>query len=139
MRQPEAEEDNVVAAVRAPCEEVGADELDPRISDSVAGQSQHLRRGVERGHCASVTQKPGGPRSRSARELKPIPSRHEAVEAARCAFTARMERVTMRPAGLTNWQPGNNLGPVSDAEYLEITNCEDYDALMAHRKRVTGG
>ena len=27
----------------------------------------------------------------------------------------------------------------SDAEYLEITRAEDYDALMAHCKRVMAG
>jgi hypothetical protein len=28
---------------------------------------------------------------------------------------------------------------VTDAEYLEITRSEDYDALMAHCKRVMSG
>ena len=34
------------------------------------------------------------------------------------------------------WAPGHNLEAVTDAEYIEITRSEDYDALMAHCKRV---
>jgi hypothetical protein len=37
------------------------------------------------------------------------------------------------------WEPGHNLEAVTDAEYLEITRSEDYDALMAHCKRVMSG
>lgn len=34
------------------------------------------------------------------------------------------------------WEPGHNLEAVTDAEYVEITGSEDYDALMTHCKRV---
>jgi hypothetical protein len=34
------------------------------------------------------------------------------------------------------WEPGHNLEAVTDAEYVEITRSEDYDALMAHCKQV---
>ena len=37
------------------------------------------------------------------------------------------------------WEPGHNLEAVEDAEYLEITKSADYDALMAHCKRVMAG
>jgi len=37
------------------------------------------------------------------------------------------------------WEPGHNLQAVTDSEYLEITRSEDYDALMAHCKRVMSG
>jgi hypothetical protein len=37
------------------------------------------------------------------------------------------------------WEPGHNLEAVTDAEYLEITKTEDYDALMTHCKRVMAG
>jgi hypothetical protein len=37
------------------------------------------------------------------------------------------------------WQPGHNLEAVTDAEYIEMTRSEDYDALMAHCKRVLSG
>ena len=34
------------------------------------------------------------------------------------------------------WAPGHNLEALTDAEYIEITRSEDYDALMAHCKGV---
>ena len=34
------------------------------------------------------------------------------------------------------WEPGHNLEAITDAEYVEITGSEDYNALMAHCKRV---
>jgi hypothetical protein len=37
------------------------------------------------------------------------------------------------------WAPGHNLEAVTDAEYLEITRSEDYDALIGHCKRVMAG
>ena len=37
------------------------------------------------------------------------------------------------------WAPGHNLEAVTDAEYIEITRSEDYDALMEHCKRVMAG
>ena len=37
------------------------------------------------------------------------------------------------------WEPGHNLEAVTDAEYVEITRTEDYDALMAHCKRGMAG
>jgi hypothetical protein len=37
------------------------------------------------------------------------------------------------------WAPGHNLEAVTDAEYVEITRSQDYDALMAHCKRVMSG
>ena len=37
------------------------------------------------------------------------------------------------------WEPGHNLEAVTDAEYIEITRSDEYDALMAHCKRVMGG
>lgn len=37
------------------------------------------------------------------------------------------------------WEPGHNLEAVTDAEYVEITRSEDYDALMAHCKRIMSG
>jgi hypothetical protein len=37
------------------------------------------------------------------------------------------------------WEPGHNLEAVTEAEYVEITRSEDYDALMAHCKRVMSG
>jgi hypothetical protein len=37
------------------------------------------------------------------------------------------------------WAPGHNLEAVTDAEYIEITRSEDYDALMAHCKKVLSG
>jgi thiol-disulfide isomerase/thioredoxin len=56
MRQPEAEEHDVVAPVRAPREQVGEHEAHALISDSLAGESQHLRRRVDRGDRVRVTQ-----------------------------------------------------------------------------------
>ena len=38
-----------------------------------------------------------------------------------------------------HWEPGHNLEAVTDAEYVEITRSEDYDALMAHCTRVMSG
>ena len=37
------------------------------------------------------------------------------------------------------WEPGHNLEAVTAAEYIEITRSEEYDALMAHCKRVMAG
>ena len=37
------------------------------------------------------------------------------------------------------WAAGHNLEAVTNAEYVEITRSEDYDALMAHCKRVMSG
>ena len=37
------------------------------------------------------------------------------------------------------WEPGHNLEAVTDAEYIEITRSDEYDALMAHCKRVMAG
>jgi hypothetical protein len=37
------------------------------------------------------------------------------------------------------WAPGHNLEAVTDAEYLEITRSDDYDALMAHCQRKLSG
>jgi hypothetical protein len=37
------------------------------------------------------------------------------------------------------WAPGHNLEAVTDAEYLEITKSEEYDALMEHCERVMAG
>jgi hypothetical protein len=37
------------------------------------------------------------------------------------------------------WEPGHNLEAVTDAEYVEITRSEEYDALMAHCKHVMSG
>ncbi len=37
------------------------------------------------------------------------------------------------------WAPGHNLEAVTDAEYLEITRSEEYDALMEHCRRVMAG
>ena len=38
-----------------------------------------------------------------------------------------------------DWEPGHDLEAVTDAEHLEITRSGDYDALMAHGKRVMPG
>jgi hypothetical protein len=37
------------------------------------------------------------------------------------------------------WERGHNLEGVIDTEYIEITRSEEYDALMAHWKRVMAG
>ena len=37
------------------------------------------------------------------------------------------------------WAPGHNLEAVTDAEYLEISRNEEYDALMEHCARVMSG
>jgi hypothetical protein len=37
------------------------------------------------------------------------------------------------------WPPGHNLEAVTDCEYLEITPASDFDALMEHVARKTGG
>jgi hypothetical protein len=35
-----------------------------------------------------------------------------------------------------HWAPGHNLEAVTDAEYLEISNADDYDVLIAHCRRA---
>jgi hypothetical protein len=46
MRQPEAKEHHVVAAVRHPLEDVRANEADPFVADAGRGDREHLGRGV---------------------------------------------------------------------------------------------
>ena len=36
------------------------------------------------------------------------------------------------------WEPGHNLEAVTNAEYVEITRSDEYDALMAHCRRALG-
>jgi hypothetical protein len=67
-----------------------------------------------------------------------------------CAHWGYNIRGTMRVHGadgardyvageMYHWPPGHNLEAVADAEYLEISRSEDYDALMAHCKSVMAG
>ncbi len=66
-----------------------------------------------------------------------------------CAHWGYIQSGTMRVHGADgtrdydtgesyHWAPGHNLEAVTDAEYLEITKSEEYDALMDHCARVMG-
>ena len=61
------------------------------------------------------------------------------TSAAPCAFTAPTARAITRRVRRTSGNPATTFEAVTDAEYIEITRSEEYDALMAHCKRVMGG
>jgi hypothetical protein len=72
VREPEAEEADVVAAARPPAPEIGDDVLHARAPDAQAVQLDHLGRGVERAQRARVPRQVPRPQARPAGELEHI-------------------------------------------------------------------
>jgi len=70
VREPEAEEDHLVAAVRGPGEEVGLHEADPLGTDPGGRDGEHLRGGVDGGDLARVAEQVAGPHPRTAGQLE---------------------------------------------------------------------
>jgi hypothetical protein len=80
VREPESEEDHVIAAVRHPGEKIGLDEAHPVIARPGCRDGEHFRGRVHGGDVRRVTQKPAGPHAGSAGELEHASGRLECLE-----------------------------------------------------------
>ncbi len=82
MREPAAHEDDVVAAVWPPGEEVGLDEPDGGAGgDAARGDGEHFRGGVDGGDVGGVAEQLGGPGAGAAGEVEDAAGRRKAPSA----------------------------------------------------------
>jgi hypothetical protein len=81
MRQPEPHENDVIAAVRLPGEQVGLDESHRGAAgDAARRDREHLRRRIHGGDVGGVTEQLRRPGARTAGELQDAALRPERVE-----------------------------------------------------------
>src|SRR5204863_2020678 len=68
VREPEGEEDDVVATLWRPREEIGLDEARAVVADSCRRDGQHLRRRIHGGDARGMAEEQLSPRAGAARE-----------------------------------------------------------------------
>src|SRR5204863_1591695 len=74
------EEDDVVATVWRPREEIGLDEARAVVADSCRRDGQHLRRRIHGGDARGMAEEQLSPRAGAARELEHTAGEPEAIE-----------------------------------------------------------
>ncbi len=83
MREPEADENHVITAVRRPGEQIGLNEAHPFTADfpGPGGRNgEHFRRGVYGRDVRGVTEKLAGPHSGAAGEFEHASGRLECLK-----------------------------------------------------------
>ena len=80
MREPEAEVDDIVAAVGCPGEDVALDIADPIVFDALLVEGEDFRGSVEGGECGGVRQQALRPQAGAAGEFEDVACGGEGVE-----------------------------------------------------------
>ena len=84
MRNPEPEEDDVIASVTPPSEEVGEDEsYSGVVANPSPGELEHLGREVDRGNRIGVAKQLHRPGSSAASELEDVTGGPERIKRCR--------------------------------------------------------
>ena len=80
MREPEADENHVITAVRRPGEEIGLDKTHSIVSDPGRRDGEHFRGRIHGGDLRGMTEKLAGPCSGTAGEFEHASGRPERLK-----------------------------------------------------------